>query len=183
MQDKFVTGVNYWPARKAMYWWKAFDAAEVDRDFALLNACGIQTIRIFLTWEDFQPEPEQINRSRLDSLLITADLAYAHHLNLMPTFFCGHMSGVNWIPPLGVKARAAAPAFSGIQPGKIKSPSYTQFLSGCGYHTGSTTANPKGMLFPTRTPRGDRLRSGQRTLQLLHPSRSQNWATLASGNG
>jgi endo-1,4-beta-mannosidase len=119
MQDKFVTGVNYWPARKAMYWWKAFDAAEVDRDFALLNACGIQTIRIFLTWEDFQPEPEQINRSRLDSLLITADLAYAHHLNLMPTFFCGHMSGVNWIPHWVLKPEQQPQRFPVYSQGRL----------------------------------------------------------------
>ena len=30
MSEKFTLGVNYWPRRKAMYWWSQFDAAEVD---------------------------------------------------------------------------------------------------------------------------------------------------------
>ena len=25
----FVLGVNYWPRRKALYWWRDFDPAEV----------------------------------------------------------------------------------------------------------------------------------------------------------
>ena len=29
MSEKFTLGVNYWPRRKAMYWWSNFDAGEV----------------------------------------------------------------------------------------------------------------------------------------------------------
>lgn len=119
MQDKFVTGVNYWPARKAMYCWKAFDEAEVDRDFAVLESCGIQTIRLFLTWEDFQPQPDQIHRPSLENLLITADLAHAHNLSLMPTFFCGHMSGVNWIPTWALEAEQQTQRFPVYSQGRI----------------------------------------------------------------
>ena len=98
IQDNFAVGINYWPARKAMYWWKAFDVAEVERDFTVLNSYGVQQVRIFLTWEDFQPRPDRIHGPSLDNLLITADLAQTHDLCLLPTFFCGHMSGVTWIP-------------------------------------------------------------------------------------
>ena len=105
MQDNFAVGINYWPARKAMYWWKAFDAAEVDRDLAILRSYGIQQVRIFLTWEDFQPRPDRIHVPSLDNLLITADLAQRHDLYLMPTFFFGHMSGVNWIPNWALESK------------------------------------------------------------------------------
>ncbi len=27
-QDTFTLGVNYWPRKKAMYWWKDFERAE-----------------------------------------------------------------------------------------------------------------------------------------------------------
>ena len=29
----FTLGVNYWPRKKAMYWWKDFDRAEVEAEF------------------------------------------------------------------------------------------------------------------------------------------------------
>lgn len=99
-----------------MYWWKAFDTAEVERDFAVLSSYGVQQVRIFLTWEDFQPRPDRIHAPSLANLLITADLAQRYDLRLMPTFFCGHMSGVNWIPDWALK--------SGQQPQRF--PVYSQ---------------------------------------------------------
>ena len=36
--DPFLLGVNYWPRRKAMYWWAEFDAAEVREEFAMIRA-------------------------------------------------------------------------------------------------------------------------------------------------
>lgn len=98
MQQNFLVGINYWPARKAMYWWKSFIEDEVRQDFSLLSRYGIQLVRFFLNWEDFQPQPDQIDRNNLNNLVITANLAAEYGLALMPTFFCGHMSGVNWIP-------------------------------------------------------------------------------------
>lgn len=96
--NTFVTGINYWPARSAMYWWKYFDADEVQQDFQQLAQFKFKVVRIFLTWEDFQPTPENIPLSALDNLKTVADIAYSNRLLLMPTFFCGHMSGVNWMP-------------------------------------------------------------------------------------
>ncbi|HOB12300.1 MAG TPA: hypothetical protein PLM20_04890 [Syntrophomonadaceae bacterium] len=119
MQENFIIGVNYWPARKAMYWWKAFDAVEVERDFACLSSHHINTIRVFLTWEDFQPRPDQVNKTSLDNLLITADLAAKHNLSLMPTFFCGHMSGVNWIPSWALQSKEQSQRFPVYSQGNL----------------------------------------------------------------
>lgn len=94
----FLRGVNYWPVDKAMYWWRDFERGEVERDFALLAANNFKLVRIFLTWEDFQPQPELIPPISLENLLWTADCAVKSGLGLIPTFFCGHMSGVNWLP-------------------------------------------------------------------------------------
>ena len=37
MQDQpFILGVNYWPRRKAMYWWSQFEAGEVREEFEIV---------------------------------------------------------------------------------------------------------------------------------------------------
>jgi len=97
-KQKFLTGINYWPAQKAMYWWRDFEVQEVEEDFIKLAENNFRLVRIFLTWEDFQPAPDKISTTSIDHLKKTADLASAYGLRLMPTFFCGHMSGINWMP-------------------------------------------------------------------------------------
>jgi endo-1,4-beta-mannosidase len=94
----FRLGVNYWPARTAMRWWTSFDAAEVEEDFARISACGMDSIRLFLLWEDFQPRPDHVEPAMLRRLVRVADIAEHAGLSIMPTLFTGHMSGVNWIP-------------------------------------------------------------------------------------
>jgi len=96
--EPFRVGVNYWPARTAMGWWTDFDAAEVGSDFTRIADAGFDSVRVFLTWEDFQPVPESVNVGMLDRLITVADLAAGEGLAVMPTLFTGHMSGVNWIP-------------------------------------------------------------------------------------
>ena len=96
--ELFRVGVNYWPARTAMGWWSEFDLAEVEADFARIAACGLDSVRVFLTWEDFQPAPDRVDRSMLERLVGVAEVAGGLGLGLIPTFFTGHMSGVNWIP-------------------------------------------------------------------------------------
>lgn len=81
-----------------MRWWTMFDAVEVRADFGRIAQAGLDSVRIFLTWEDFQPAPQTVNPRMLDKLVRVADLALDAGLALMPTLFTGHMSGVNWIP-------------------------------------------------------------------------------------
>jgi endo-1,4-beta-mannosidase len=67
-------------------------------DFARIAATGFDSVRIFLRWEDFQPEPWHIDTAALAHLVETMEIARAASLVVMPTLFTGHMSGVNWIP-------------------------------------------------------------------------------------
>jgi len=48
MSEAYRVGVNYWPASSAMQWWRRFEAAEVDRDFARIVAAGGDLVRFFL---------------------------------------------------------------------------------------------------------------------------------------
>ena len=98
MEQPFILGVNYWPRRKAMGWWKNFDAGEVRGEFATIAELGMSVVRIFLLWEDFQPTPDSVDAKSLANLRTVADIAAAHKLTLDVTFFTGHMSGPNWCP-------------------------------------------------------------------------------------
>jgi len=95
---RFLLGVNYWPRTRAMAMWSRFDAGEIDEDFARIAALGLDVVRIFLLWEDFQPAPDAISPAALTRFERVLDLASARGLRVMPTLFCGHMSGVNWLP-------------------------------------------------------------------------------------
>ena len=94
----FTLGVNYWPRKKAMYWWSNFDAGEVKEEFAVIKDIGMNVVRLFLLWDDFQPEPNMVAKDKLDNLVKVADIAAEAGLGIDMTFFTGHMSGPNWSP-------------------------------------------------------------------------------------
>jgi endo-1,4-beta-mannosidase len=96
--NPFVLGVNYWPRRKAMYWWADFDAGEVREEFGLVRELGMGLVRLFLLWDDWQPAPDVVDASALKNLGEVLDIAADLDLKLDVTFFTGHMSGPNWAP-------------------------------------------------------------------------------------
>ena len=102
-----------------MGWWSKFDPAEVGADFARIAACGLDSVRVFLTWEDFQPVPDWVDRSMLERLVAVADLAAGLGLELIPTFFTGHMSGVNWIPAWALGGAGGDRRFRVVSGGRV----------------------------------------------------------------
>jgi endo-1,4-beta-mannosidase len=98
MTQPFTLGVNYWPRKKAMYWWSNFDEGEVREEFAIIKEIGLNVVRLFLLWDDFQPDPNSVAKDKLDNLVKVADIAAEYGLGLDVTFFTGHMSGPNWSP-------------------------------------------------------------------------------------
>lgn len=120
--DPFLFGVNYWPRRKAMYWWKDFDAAEVREEFALIRDVGIGYVRFFMLWEDFQPTPETVSPEALKNLHTVADIAAEFGLKLEPTLFTGHMSGPNWAPTWLMSDKPAVPGWRPVISGGAVDP-------------------------------------------------------------
>jgi endo-1,4-beta-mannosidase len=98
MAQPFTLGVNYWPRRKAMSWWSQFDAAEVRDEFAIIAGIGMNVVRFFLLWDDFQPTPDRVSPEALKNLETVCDIAADRNLGIDLTFFTGHMSGPNWAP-------------------------------------------------------------------------------------
>jgi len=104
-KEEFILGVNYWPRKKAMYWWRDFDENEVDKEFKEIASYGLNTIRFFLDWEYFQPQPAEINNKAIKNLGKVFDIAKKHKLKTIPTFMTGHMSGVNLVPSWAVDSK------------------------------------------------------------------------------
>jgi endo-1,4-beta-mannosidase len=102
-----------------MGWWPAFELAEVEADFARIAAYGLDSVRVFLSWEDFQPAPGRVDREMLARLIEVADLAAGLGLELIPTLFTGHMSGVNWIPPWALGGSDRDPRFRVVSGGRV----------------------------------------------------------------
>ena len=44
-----------------MYWWSNFDAGEVREEFSLIRELGLNVVRLFLLWDDFQPTPDTVS--------------------------------------------------------------------------------------------------------------------------
>ena len=81
-----------------MGWWTRFDGAETGDDLARIASRGFDSVRLFLTWEDFQPAPDRVDSAMLERLVAVADVAEKVGLQVMPTLFTGHMSGINLVP-------------------------------------------------------------------------------------
>jgi endo-1,4-beta-mannosidase len=81
-----------------MHMWQRFDPGEIADDMARIADLGFDTVRFFLRWADFQPDPYRLDRTMLARLERVMELIGAVGLRAMPTLFCGHMSGVNWLP-------------------------------------------------------------------------------------
>ena len=65
--SSFLLGVNYWPRKSGVKMWRDFDEKEIDAEFAQIRELGMDTVRVFPLWDDFQPIyelPNAQNRPR-----------------------------------------------------------------------------------------------------------------------
>ena len=51
----FFTGINYWDSANATQMWQNFDEAVIEADMRAMRAAGIDSLRVFPLWSDFQP--------------------------------------------------------------------------------------------------------------------------------
>jgi endo-1,4-beta-mannosidase len=117
--SRFLLGINYWPRRSAMYMWERFDVGEVAEDFARIRALGLDVVRFFLMWEAFQPQPGGMDQSALRKFDAVMECMADAGLRAVPTLFCGHMSGVNWLPAWTLEREASVGRFRTIAGGVV----------------------------------------------------------------
>jgi endo-1,4-beta-mannosidase len=117
----FILGVNYWPQKAAMFMWREFDKAVMEKDVAIISGLGLSCIRIFLLWEDFQPTPKTVPAVMLDRLVELLDMADEKNIKVVVTLFTGHVCGMNWLPPWMLLASADRNQSQVFSLGKIRS--------------------------------------------------------------
>jgi endo-1,4-beta-mannosidase len=116
--DTFRLGVNYWPAAQAMNWLQAYDPGGTRRDFERAKSVGLDTIRVFVRWEDAQPASSTIDPAILRRLVDAADRAVEAGVTLLVTLFVGHMSGANWAPSWALGGSAGDRRFRIVSGGR-----------------------------------------------------------------
>lgn len=125
MFEQFCIGVNYWASHAGTNMWKQWDRTVVEQDFQVFAENGIDMVRVFPLWPDFQPltlhygfanEPVEycIGEDKLNDTLegqcgidpVMAErfgellkLAQQYHIRLIVSLITGWMSGRMFQPP------------------------------------------------------------------------------------
>jgi hypothetical protein len=86
-------GVNYWPASCGVEMWRAWPAAEIRHDLRLVRKLGLNCVRFFLRWQDFEPRPGHYSASAFRRLEEMLSWCRGEGLLAHPSLFVGWMSG------------------------------------------------------------------------------------------
>lgn len=99
-RELFVpVGVNYWPGSSGtLLWSEHYPRDEIRHDFETLKSSGLNTVRIFVVWESFEPTPAVYNQTQLDNLRDMVGLAKEFGLTVDVSTFVGWMSGHRFWP-------------------------------------------------------------------------------------
>ncbi|MDW5329538.1 cellulase family glycosylhydrolase [Plantactinospora sp. KLBMP9567] len=87
-----VLGATYFPAAGCRLW-RDWDVAEMTRDFAAMAAAGLNTVRIFVIWRDFEPVEGVVEESSVTRLAGTVAAAGTAGLACIVSLFTIWMNG------------------------------------------------------------------------------------------
>lgn len=122
---RFLVGCNYWASHAGTRMWADWDAQVVADDLKALAESGLQVLRVFPLWPDFQPIEQlygggghrvefrwaeapladtRLGRAGLSLVAMErfgklCDLAHEHGLRLLVGLLTGWMSGRLYMPP------------------------------------------------------------------------------------
>jgi len=92
-QRVIPVGVNYWPGSCGVEMWQAWPEDEIRHDLDVLKDLGLNTIRFFLRWQDFEPEAEEYDTKQFQRLGQLLGWCRERELLVHPSLFVGWMSG------------------------------------------------------------------------------------------
>ena len=97
---RFVpVGVNYWPGSCGVEMWQRWPEAEMQHDLDVLRALGLNSIRFFLRWQDFEPQAGEYDPLMFERLSRFLAWCGERDLYAQPSLFVGWMSGGIFWPP------------------------------------------------------------------------------------
>ena len=53
--NSFLVGCNYWSSEGGIQMWRNWSFEAVEKDFIALSSQGVNVLRVFPLWPDFQP--------------------------------------------------------------------------------------------------------------------------------
>ena len=87
---RFVpVGAHWVPAKAAMQWPIAWDAKDIEADFAKMHELGYSLVRFDLLWAWFEPRPGDYNPEAFQQLDYLVSLAHKYQIYLHPSLFIG----------------------------------------------------------------------------------------------
>ncbi len=121
MSKEFLIGCNYWASHAGTDMWRRWDPAVVREDLSVLSSHGINTLRVFPNWRDFQPiapvyssagrvreyrmedgtlpsNPEYLDETMLSRFAEFCDICDEFGIRLIVGLITGYMSGQTFLP-------------------------------------------------------------------------------------
>ena len=86
-------GVNYWPASAGVELWPHWPAHEIRHDLDVIRSLGLNTVRFFLRWQDFEPRPGEYDPLMLGRLRNMLEWCRNAGVVAHPSLVVGFMSG------------------------------------------------------------------------------------------
>ncbi len=118
---RFYTGCNYWASHAGLYMWRRWNPAVVEKDIAELAKNGVNVMRVFPLWPDFQPltrllggggadrglaqndgplrNAAGVDEEMMKRFRFMCDVARKHDVKLVVGLITGWMSGRLFVPP------------------------------------------------------------------------------------
>ena len=121
---EFFIGCNYWGSKAGIHMWRAqdWDEGEIEKDLAAIERSGVEVMRVFPTWSEFQPivrnlscagsraeylvegketpiyDPYWLDEDAVKRFTFFCDAAKRHNIKLMVAVLTGWMSGRLFFP-------------------------------------------------------------------------------------
>ena len=86
-------GVNYWPGSTGVELWPRFPATEIQHDLDVLAKVGMNCVRFFLRWQDFEPGIGQYDETMFGRLGQVLGWCRERKIYAHPSLFVGFLSG------------------------------------------------------------------------------------------
>lgn len=117
---EFSVGCNYWASNAGMYMWRRWSPETVEKDIRDLATNGIEIMRVFPLWPDFQPltrllgsngsdrgvcqadgplvNPAGVDEEMMRRFRFMCDVAQKHNVRVVVGLITGWMSGRLFVP-------------------------------------------------------------------------------------
>ena len=86
VEGKMLVGVNFWGSKAGVRMWRAdeWDEASIEKDVSALAATGVELMRVFPTWSEFQPLMQEKKYQGAPALLRNRQLLILRRLMSRP---------------------------------------------------------------------------------------------------